>query len=91
MIKNSCKVELIGGMFVEASAKWNKRIEEAFWCCNELNKSNLPYDIVAGVDLTRNISSNLKAMSKLDEFRGFRHIMNFKPNIDAAFATKNPF
>lgn len=91
MMKNSCKVELIGGMFVEASAKWNQRIEEALWCDKELKKSNLPYGIVAGIDLTRNISSNLKAMKKLDGFRGFRHIMNFKPNIDAAFAKQNPF
>ena len=84
MLKNTQKVELIGGMFVEASSEWNKRIEEAQWCNRELDASLLPYGIVAGIDLARNISPNLKAMKKIERFRGFRHILNFNPSVDPA-------
>ena len=46
-------------MFVEASAKSTKRIKEAKWANKQLQKSELPYGIVAGIDLTKDIVPNL--------------------------------
>jgi len=44
-------VELIGGMFIEANAKQDKRLEESKWVDEALDESERPYGLVAGVDL----------------------------------------
>ena len=45
-------VQLIGGVFLEATAAPHRRINEARWASAELEKSELPYGVVAGCDLT---------------------------------------
>ena len=44
-------VELLGGVFIEANATPERRLDEAKWVDKELDKSDLPYALVAGIDL----------------------------------------
>ena len=69
-------VELIGGVFMEAVAKSHRKLDEAKWVQSELDKSSLPYGLVAGCDLSQDVSVAIKACSELKDFRGFRELMN---------------
>ena len=71
------KIDLIGGMFMEATCVSQKRIDEALWVDKQLDKSDLPYGIISGVDLAADITETLEVNKKLARFRGFRNIMNW--------------
>ena len=70
------EVELIGGVFMEAVAAPHRRIDEAKWVQSELDKSSLPYGLVAGCDLSQDVLVNIMANTDLKSFRGFRELMN---------------
>ena len=70
-------VELLGGVFIEANARQDKRIAEALWVDKALNESSRPYAIVSGIDLQVDITETIEVNKKLPRFRGFRNILNW--------------
>ena len=70
-------VELLGGVFIEANARQDKRIAEALWVDKALNESSRPYAIVSGIDLQVDITETIEVNKKLARFRGFRNILNW--------------
>ena len=72
-------IEFLGGMFMEAVTPSEKRIEEAFWVDKQLDKSELPYGIISGIDMAADITETLKQNKTLPRFRGFRNILNWDP------------
>ena len=81
-------------MFIEATATPEKRLEEAKWVNEELNKSSLPYAIVSGIDLQQDITEVIAFNKTLDRWRGFRNVLNYdegaEVNMDPA-VTSNRF
>jgi predicted TIM-barrel fold metal-dependent hydrolase len=77
ILGDGAAVELMGGMFIEANATQDKRIEEAQWVDKQLDASDRPYGIVAGIDLQADITETIAANRKLPRFRGFRNILNW--------------
>ena len=55
------EVELIGGVFMEAVAASSRKLDEAKWVQSELDKSSLPYGLVAGCDLSQDVSATIEA------------------------------
>ena len=87
-------VEFLGGVFIEACAEPNKRIEEAKWVDKELDKSTRPYAIVSGIDLAQDITETLNANKALPKWRGFRNILNWNDETGEhmdPWVTKNGF
>ena len=87
-------VELIGGVFVEANATPERRLDEAKWVDKELDKSSLPYGLVAGIDLQQDIHEVIAFNKTQKRWRGYRNILNYdegaEVNMDPA-VTSNRF
>ena len=75
ILAEGAKVELLGGMFIEASAIQKKRIEEVLWVDKQLDASSLPYGIVSGIDLQSDIVDTIAVNKKIPRFCGFRNIL----------------
>ena len=70
-------IELMGGMFIEANAPEKDRIAESLWVDKQLDQSERPYGIVAGINLQDDITETIRVNKELPRFRGFRNILNW--------------